>query len=115
MVSGRLLMSNSSIAEGIRQAIFAHTYEIFELMEFNYSRDDIVVDECNANSEILNAIFYIKTVDNVKKKLWDEAVDFLLWDKKNIMLKTLKKESGKNVRFHLKYTTDEKKNPIHGS
>ena len=106
-------MSNISIAEGIRQAIYTHTYDVFELMEFNYTVEDIVVDHCNANSGFLDATFYLKTVENVKKKYWDEAIDFLLWDKSNIMLKLLRKESGKNVRFHLKYTHDEIENPVY--
>lgn len=102
----------SSIAEGIRHAIYTHTYDVFELMEFNYGVDDIVVDSCNCNSNGLNAIFYVKTVDNVKKKYWEEAVDFILEDRKDINLKTIKKESGKNIRFHLKYTNDETQFPI---
>lgn len=105
-------MSNSSISAGIRQAIYTYTYDVFELMDFKYTVDDIVIDECNANSSGLNAVFYISTVENVKKKYWDEAVDFIFEDRRDIIIKTLKKESGKNVRFHLKYTNDESNFPI---
>lgn len=111
MVSG--LLSMSSIADGIRHSIYTHTYDVFELMEFNYTVDDIVVDSCNANGQGIDALFYIKTVENVKKKYWDEAIDFILEDRRDIMLKTIKKESGKNIRFHLKYTNDEEQNPIY--
>ena len=106
-------MSSTSIAAGIRQAIYTHTYDIFELMDFKYTVDDIVIDDCNANSHGINAIFYITTVDNVKKRYWDEAIDFIFEDRRDIILKLLKKDTGKNVRFHLKYTNDELNFPIH--
>jgi len=105
-------MSNCSIANGIRHAIYVHTYDVFELMDFKYTVDDIVIDECNANGAGLNAIFYISTVENVKKKHWDEAVDFIFEDRTDISIKTLKKDSGKNIRFHLKYMHDECDRPV---
>jgi len=105
-------MSNYSIAEGVRHAVFSHTYDVFELMDFNYNVDDIVIDFCNANTDSLEAMFYIKTVENVNRKMWYESVDFIFQDRKDIRLDLLKKKADQNIHFHLKYTKDPINNPV---
>lgn len=106
-------MSNYSIAEGVRHAIYSHTYEVFEMMEFKYNAEDIVIDFCNANSDYLEAMFYIKTVENVKRKIWYEVIDFVLEGRKDIRIDLLRKKADKNIHFHLKYTKDPNKNPVY--
>lgn len=106
-------MSNHSIAEGIRHAVFSHTYDVFELMDFKYSIDDIVIDANNANSEYLSAIFYVKTVENVKRNLWFEAIDFIFGDRNDIRIELLKKKADQNIRFHLRYTKNPSKHPVY--
>jgi len=106
-------MSNYSIAEGVRHAIFSHTYDVFEMMDFKYTVDDIVIDYCNANTDFLEAMFYIKTVENVKKKVWYEVIDFILEDRKDIKIDLLRKKADQNIHFHLKYSKDPSKIPVY--
>ena len=106
-------MSNSSIAEGVRHAIYTHTYDVFDYMDFKYSVDDIVIDYCNANSGFLEAMFYIKTVENVKRKIWYEVIDFIIGDRKDIRIDLLRKKAGQNIHFHLKYTANPVENPVY--
>jgi len=106
-------MSNSSIAEGVRHSIYTLTYEVFDYMEFKYTVDDIVIDYCNANAQGLEAMFYIKTVKNVKRNIWFEVIDFVLEDRKDIRIDLLRKKADKNIHFHLKYTKDPINNPVY--
>lgn len=106
-------MSNYSIAEGVRHAIYSHTYDVFEMMDFNYTADDIVIDYSTANTEYLEAIFYIKTVENVKRKIWYEVIDFILEGRDDIRIDLLRKKADQNIHFHLKYTKDPINRPVY--
>jgi len=112
-VDEKVSMSSTSIAEGVRHAIYTHTFDVFDYMEFKYTVDDIVIDYCNANAQGLEAMFYIKTVENVKRKPWFEVIDFLLGDRKDIRLDLLRKKADQNIHFHLKYTKDPSKHPVY--
>jgi hypothetical protein len=82
-------------------------------MEFKYTVDDIVIDYSNASSKELEAIFYIKTVKNVKRAMWYEVVDFILENRTDLRIDLFKKRTDKNVHFHLKYTKDPINNPVY--
>lgn len=75
---------------------------VLDANEHKFSKEDIWHDFAQLTPDSLKACFYIKTIENVKRKPFVEAVEKLKQDQPALqILKVKSKRPNSNVRFEI--------------
>lgn len=96
-------MNVEEIRYAVIDRIIEKTETVFEWMDIEFKKEDFVIESSKSTGEEMDVEFYLKHVKNVNRKLWDEVVDFLFDGERNIEFNLLRKRTGHNISFHLKY------------
>jgi len=93
------------MSEYIKSRISSITADVWNKMNINYQTEDIWNDLARINGDCLEATFYIKGLDNVVRKDFNEHAQLLKQNNPNVAeFKVKFKRPEKEVRFYLKVT-----------
>ena len=90
------------IGDQVRSRIYTNTCTIFNKLNITYNPDDIWHDFAQIDGNGLKAVFYITTVENVKRKDFNQVVEEEKTNNPTLTLFKVKyKRTEKQVRFEI--------------
>lgn len=87
------------LEQKLRNTVVGFCLELFDYLDINCSKEDIVFDYCKYDGASMEAEFYIIGVEKFKRDIFNEVVDFL--EMKGEV--RLERKTEKNQRIYVKF------------
>lgn len=98
---------SETLTDVIRGEVLSWMEPVFDYMEIDPVKEEIIFDSATFNGQVLEATFYFKNIKKFKKDLFDEVSDFVFMNSNKPVICEIKKRFIKeNQRVYLKVGND---------